>query len=441
MQNSIKHRVPETPDAPSDPAFRRDVQWNLASFVFQATCGVLLNLFLGRVYGAEGVGVFNQCLAIVFIASQVGTFGLHYSVLRHVAERPADGAFIVACGLSALGLCSLSAGLFCTGLWFSIPLLGQYFQSGAMLGALALTVPAIWFFCLNKVLFGFLNGVRLMTEFAALQSVRYAYWFVGAGVLVYRGESVERIPALILFGEMALCMTTLLTILAQSRFRTLPKKSGSAEGTWAGRHLSFGSRSSLSGSLIEANARIDILVLGHFFADGIVGVYSMASLFFEGLSQIGAVLRNQWNPELTRLILSNQREDLQQTISRGYRLSAKLLWPACIAASLAYPIFVTVTGMAPEFLDASLPFAILCMGLAWVSGMQPFLFVLMQGNHPGRQTIFLGSCAALNLMLNVLLVPHLGMSGASIGTALSLVASAAYLQWEVRRLWGVRIDG
>jgi O-antigen/teichoic acid export membrane protein len=62
-------------------------------------------------------------------------------------------------------------------------------------------------------------------------------------------------------------------------------------------------KSFFSNVLLQMNTRIDVLVLGLFWSDHIVGIYSFAATLAEGVYQLLVVLRTNYNPMLVRLTL------------------------------------------------------------------------------------------------------------------------------------------
>ena len=68
----------------------RDIGYSLGSFAVLALSGLVINLVITALRDAAALGVFNQSYAIYILVSQLATFGLHYSVLRHAAMHDAD---------------------------------------------------------------------------------------------------------------------------------------------------------------------------------------------------------------------------------------------------------------------------------------------------------------------------------------------------------------
>jgi Na+-driven multidrug efflux pump len=76
--------------------------------------------------------------------------------------------------------------------------------------------------------------------------------------------------------------------------------------------------------------------------------------------------------------------------------------------------------------------AILGAGVFVVSGFVPFDGVLLHAGRPEYYTLFTFAIAASNAVLNLLLIPVLGIQGAALGTALALALSVPYLSVIMR---------
>ncbi len=80
----------------------RDAFWHYASVVVCGSTGLFLTILIGAQYGPAVLGAFNIVFAIYIILSQVAAFGVHHSVLKHMAEFAHDAILrrlIFSCGL------------------------------------------------------------------------------------------------------------------------------------------------------------------------------------------------------------------------------------------------------------------------------------------------------------------------------------------------------
>ncbi len=67
----------------------------------------------------------------------------------------------------------------------------------------------------------------------------------------------------------------------------------------------------------------------------------------------------------------------------------------------------------------------------------PFLMLFSQLGRPGTQTLFIAGVFLSNVLLNLALIPWLGLYGAALATALSFLVLAGLLTWLARRTFDV----
>jgi O-antigen/teichoic acid export membrane protein len=414
--------------------FGRDVLWNLVSFAIMGVSGILLNILIGRFYGAAAMGIFNQVFALYILASQLGAFGIHYSTLRYVseyAETREECDRIISAALFLTLLCTSAVTLvaFLLAGW-----LGWAFDSEGLVVGWYAVLPGLWCFALNKVLLAILNGLRHMRAFALAQAGRYVLMIVALMACVGAEFPAERLAIVISVGEVTIFVGLLLYLFRLWR----PRLPGDWRG-WLRQHAFFGAKSFLGGTMVELNTRVDVLMLGLFMSDAFVGLYSMASMLAEGFAQLSVVLRNNVNPLITKHMKEETREELQALVRRIWKNFTLVSVTIGLIAVAGYPIFVDYF-LADATFHASFPvFAILVAGIALASGYLPFNMFLLQADKPGLHTGFMLAVVCSNIVLNAALIPLWGIQGAALATAAAYVLSVLYLKWIVRRSLGLRI--
>ena len=412
--------------------FSQGVLWNIVSLGIAGVGGVAVNYLVGQVYGAAGLGVFNQVYAGYIVMSQLAVLGVHSSVLTHVAAST-DGAERRAIVTSALPLTFMTALAMCALFAASAHPLARLLDSPEVAEGILWATPGLLCFALNKVILAALNGLQRMRAYAIFQAGRVVFMalgFVGC-VLVHAGRAT--LPVILTIGELVTLVLSIGTIADH-----LGRTPRAALRRWTGLHLRFGVRGFLSGLFGELNTRIDVLILGYFVSDALVGAYSLAAMIAEGVYQVLIALRTNYAPVVVRL-LGESADELVRTVRRvRNRVYVAALVFATIAA-LGYALVVPRITHDPELQRSWIYFAVLLAGMVLSSGYVPFNQILLWARRPGWHTIMIVVVVATSALANVALVARFGTIGAACATAATYAFSVVLLQLFVARVLRLRI--
>lgn len=414
--------------------FGQDVLWNVASFAIMAACGIGINLIIGRWYSPDVLGIFNQTYAIFVIASQFAVAGIHLSVVKYVAQYSDNTGIYRPMDTAALILASLFAAISCTALGLFSNQIGMLFGSPGVAKGITYIVPGLFFFSINKILLSILNGLSRMRIYAVYQSLRYI--LIIASLLII---AAMRLPGESLMLSFTIAELFLFIALLPAIFRefALPSFYTLLKYLWV--HFDFGMRSFLSNVFLQTNNRVDILILGLFWSDRTVGIYSFAAILVDGIFQLPVVLRTNYNPVLVRLISENRLENLKTTVGKGVRITYAVMIVIGLSVLLLFPLGAFVVSHSNDYLKSWPILAILLTGLTIGSGYIPFSNILLQAGRPGIHTIMVGLWVLTNLMLNLLLVPIYGIWGAALATALAYASLAIFVKGTTWGLLKIRI--
>ncbi len=411
----------------------QDLLWNLVSLGVMSVCGLGLNVIIGLYYDAATLGVFNQVLAIYLVTSQFAMLGMYSSVLKYVAQFSQDGRQCAAIFQAGMLLTVAVTGLITLLYWFSRGWVGQLL-SPAVAEGMAWAAAGLFFNSLNKVCLAGLNGLRHMRAYAVLQAARFV--FMAAGLLLIAQASWPG-PSLAVVLSWAELITFALA-LACLRGQLRPAPWASLR-PWLGRHLDFGVKSLASGVLTELNLRIDVLMLGYFTNDRLVGIYSFAAMLVEGLAQILAVLRANFDPILTQMVTQGRAQELKDFIRRAKLGSYALMGLVALVTVSGYPWLVKLLTNKPEFLESWPVFAVLMAGFWAASGYLPLRNLILAAGFPGYLSLLIAAVVAVNVTADLVLIPLLAEMGAAFGSVCSLVATVLLIRYLARRLAGVKI--
>ncbi len=421
-----------SPPPPPSRVLRRDVVWNLASLALAGALGILLNFLIGLLYGAAALGVFNQVFAAFSLASQLAALGLHYSALRATAVAADPGerrAVVVGALLATAGVAAVAALAFAA----AGGAIASLVHSPDVARGVALAAPGLFCFALDKVALGCLNGLRRMRTYAVLYAARFVLMIAGLLVFVALGADGATLPLVVSLSEAVVLLSALLAL--RRELGPVPRGRLSQQ---IRQHLRFGAKGFMSG-LFELFARVDILVVGTFAADRVVGAFSFAATLWEGLYQILFILRVNFAPVVARLWAEGERDQLAAVIRRARNQTYAGALAAGALAVAGYALLLPLVTADAEFVATWPSFAILVGGTVIAAGYNPFLPLLLYADRPGQNTALMLVVFAVNAAGNLLLVPQLGAIGSACATAVALAASALLVRTAAGRQLGLRI--
>lgn len=412
----------------------QDLLWSLFAFVLLGITGILINFIIGRFYGPDDLGVFNQVFALYIVVSQFAVFGLRFSALKYISEYTDDSSLLDVVTSTVIYLVFISATLFTLVGFLSKEIITLLFDSNAVTTGWLYALPGLWFFAINKVLFAILNGHRDMRGHACFQIFRYSCMLATLLLCVMLQMKGEQLSLLLTIPEFFLFL--MLFCYAKKYFNFVPFYR--AYG-WLQTHLVFGMRSMLSGTIAELNTKVDVLMLGYFCTDGNVGVYSMAALLAEGISQLGVVLRDNLNPLISKYSSQGEHGRLTTLLTKSRNRFYFIMSTIFFLSALCYPYLIAFITGGDQFSESWQIFMILAVGISLGSGYIPINMILVQLGKPGTHTMYKAMIVMTNIILNYFLVPRYGVYGAALGTAISFALSPLPLIFLVKKNYGLSI--
>jgi O-antigen/teichoic acid export membrane protein len=411
-----------------------DVLWNFASFVVMGCTGILLNLIIANRYSTETLGAFSQVYSFYLVISQLSAAGVHLSTLKYVAEFACEPEKYREIAFSALTVSALMAIPTVLFVWLIRSKIASWMGSPAVGVGLAWATPGLFFFTLNKVYLSVYNGLSRMKHYAVFQTLRYLLMLSSLLVMtVFNRGGIE--PTFIL--SSAECI--LFFILSAALLNELNVPTWRSWIFWSRKHVSFGARGFISNVLLGLNPRIDIILLGYFSTDRVVGVFSLAASIAEALYQLPIVIRTNINPRLVQLISTHRLEELKQLARRSIRWVYIGMLAIGLALIAIYPLGLQFVKNREEFLLSWPIFAILTLGFVLSSGYSPFSNILLLAGRPGLNTFMILIQVTINFTANLILIPFFGGIGAAVATALSYAFLIVLVKSFTRKIIGVAI--
>lgn len=422
----------------TDRNVKVDIVVNYVSFFIIATAGIFLNFVLAKLYDPDAFGVFNQSYAVYIIFSQLSVLGVHHSAQKHISHNFKDSNTNFHIALSAILITSFLSVVSFVFLLCVRDYIGVLLGSPNTSKSLLYVAYALLFFGINKVFLSTLNGLHKMISFAVFQASRYVLIILVVFVLYY-----NHVPSYCL--TFSFLLSEVLLLLALSLYFLFIKRlhisiDYGLTRSWIKKHLLFGIKGAMSAVLVEFNTRVDVIILGIFTTDKNVGVYSLAACFAEGFYQLLMVIKNYINPLISNLYF---RKDLSSFIALRKRVVKYCYLGSLGLYILAIPIisvFISVIlKLNPIYFQTPVLFAIIALGVVISAGVIPFNDILLQTGHPGHHSFSVIFTVISNIVLCFILVPLLGLYGASIAMAISLIFNVVIVDYYINKLESIRL--
>lgn len=409
-------RALQTPESDAGRSgLRGDASWQLAERGTRLLLGFSLSLLIARHLGPTDFGIYSFAVSVVALFAFLGQAGLEAILVRHLVQYPEDTAATLSSSL-VLRL------------------------AGASLGAAAAIVLAV----LSAT--DELHAAPYLVMVLSVSGLIQAGWIIEPWLQVkdeFRRAALAKITAYVIAAALRLAALTsndpllflVLTSVAESTLCTLllwfaaAKRRNGGPGRlrrpqWV--HLRqltlLVAPMILSAMTVAIYSRIDLFMLGVMIGPEAAGIYSAATLLSEGFYLLPTALMAAAAPRLARLYV-NDRDAFPGAISRlvallsfgGLGVVVVTIGAASFAVSLLF-------GDEYSSAEAILRIHILSTWMVFVSTACDSWYI----NYDLRRLYLAKTAlaAAMNIVLNILLIPRWQGEGAALATVISYTFSA-----------------
>jgi len=399
----------------------------LESFVAQGG-GIILSrivAFVGTAYLARTLGTY--AFGIVGFATAVTTFlalplraGFEPVGAREVARDPGSAPDLAAgVSLLRLGLAFVGLGILAiVTLFLNKPLEVRQVVFLTGLTLLPLALDPSW------VYRGMARNRRVGISMILAQGV-----YVAALLLVVKSsEQVFWVPLALVLGE-----ATAVVYLSRPLLGNWTRKIEWRRAWGVLRSSGFLVSSGLLDALIRTT---DIVLIAVLLGEAQVGLYSAAYRICFLVMGIAVSLHWTYLPRMAK-VPHNDPAAMKGLLDRAFEAGGSLAIPFVVGGwILAAPLLSSLFG--PEYSAGRDAFRLLllAMGLFFLHGFLIQVLVVFDRTRP--ELVIRGTAAALNLILNLLLIPRLGIVGAAMATVLAELVILGW-RWVVCHQLGVTV--
>jgi O-antigen/teichoic acid export membrane protein len=185
---------------------------------------------------------------------------------------------------------------------------------------------------------------------------------------------------------------------------------------------SYGLRAQLGGVMSLLNLRLDFVLLSVLTGPAVLGVYAVASKFAELVKVPGMALTYVLYPRFAR--------DGAKAVAKAQSMIPKAaLLTSGVVAPLWAATFLLPVVYGADFKGAVVPAQIILLGLL-LEGVAGVVSGFLYGiGRPGLNSCAMGAGLAVTVVLDLVLIPPFGATGAAVASAVAYVTTQLTLVW------------
>lgn len=408
-----------------------------AGTIFSAATGYLFKIYLARVLGAEALGIYALGMTIIGFLGIFNALGLPQSAVRFVASYCATGKMELLRGFlgrSILLLLTsnllLGGAVLLVGPWIAL----HFYHTRALqtyLGwfAFIMVLGALNTF-LSQVLAGYKDVARrtVITNFIGSPTMMALTLGLAALGLGLRGYIVAQ----------AVSAVVVLLLLAATAWKLTPRAARSfASGSppLEKEVMSFSVVVLGTGFLEFLMAQSDKILIGFYLGARDVGIYAVATTLVTFVPILLQSVNQIFSPSIADLYARGQQELLGRIFQTLTKWILGLTLP--LAAVMIFFASPLMRIFGHDF-EAGWPILIIgAVGQLVNCGVGSVGYLLLMSGNQRRLIRIEAVMAGLMVLLNLVLIPRWGITGAALGAAITNVVGNVWCLREVRLKLGL----
>jgi O-antigen/teichoic acid export membrane protein len=381
-------------------------------------------IVISRILGKEGKGAYVNVMLVPGLLGAIGVFGLP-NAINYFSARGTSLRGLLGAGIAFTAI--LSAILIPL-LWLSLPWTQTTIFSDAAkaypdeLRIVLLVIPA-----------ALLSSFGMAVLFGRQQVRTYSAILIGQGLITFMLSTILvavfrlGVPGAVVSSVAVTWLLAIADVVAVGRLAM--REPGGKRVSFRGL-AGYGFRIYPASVTGYFNYRIDVILMPVLLVGnaGALGLYSMAVTMAELVFYIPDSVTMIFLPRIAGL----SKEDADELVPRVSRLTVLLTGLAALA--LIPAAWVGIHLVLPGFSECLPAFYILLPAVMSLSLSKVMTSYIAGRGRPGLVSVGSASAVAANIAANVILIPRLGIEGASIASLISYTVSAAILVSASSRL-------
>jgi len=392
------------------------------STIMLSCLGYIATMYFAHTLGPSILGGYFLFLAYFGIFDLIGDSGFGGALVKRISEGKEQNAFLSA--FISIRIVFLTISI------ITLFLVRQYLVD---LNATGLFVPLILALIIGafssstaNVIYGTgkvgINKIGELLNFVIKEAFQIGAVFLGYGLAGLYGGFIAGMMAggILYFRFLHLQLAT----FSSKHIKSLLKFS-----IWV--FLGAG------GGLIFTYA--DVIMIGYFWSNSEVGIYRTTLQLTSVATFIALSLNTVLFPKISRWSTENNLKNIENALSRAFSYSLLLAVPVCAGGIIIGDRLLYYFYGAP-FVAGTLSLVILLV----VQVVNVFMFFLNMSlsafNRPDQSFNVTAICAVINIIINFILIPKIGIAGAALGTLTAMILSVGLSYRFLSRIIDVKIE-
>lgn len=404
-----------------EPSISKGAFFLISAFFFQGITGYLIHLGVGRFLGPSGYGIYVVILEMLVILQLMLNSGVPVVASKLISEKNLEDEAVKRTSMKVQGVFAIILFVL---YFFSADLIASLLNDSSLSQYIKISSVMILFYAGYSLTDGFLNGLRDYFHQAVISILNSLGKVALIFLFLMLGFSIKG-------AVLGFSVAPVVGLMAGLYFTGFIK---------SGEDVKFSEIMNFSFPLVIASLMLmPIKTVDVFFvkalveAEDSVGFYAAASILANILILSMEGISRSVFPAISHSTSKKLIETTKRHISLTLRYSLLSMLPLALLMSASSNDLITLF-FSEAYAPAGEPLGILSIGLLFFSFFLLTTRVITASGKPNLTLFFCVITLLLNVGMNYILIPLIGIIGAAVATAIAcligLILSALYIYRE-----------
>ncbi len=409
--------------------FAVDTSITTASRILQLLLGLGASVIIARALGPEGRGIYALAIFLPMVLASLGGFGIGQAAIFQLGKGTCAPKDVLGNNVAL----SLILGAFASVIGLAVLLLwGDVLFPGVATTYLLLALLLIPLSFLLGFIGYFFLGLQRIKQYNFVNLLRSCVFLVLVATLLLSPKiGLEAVIAANILSYIA--AVTVMLFMAKRIVGSLHLR---LQKSYIKEAFGYGFKVYLGNILGLLHYRIDVLLINMFLNPVAVGLYAIAVMVAE---KIWLVSQSASIVLFPKVCSETNKENLREFTPIIFRMVLLISTVGSVILLFLGRLLI-VSFFSEKFAGSVSPFQVLLIGVVAMSGWRILANDLYGRGRPEINIYINAFAAVANIVLNVILIPRLGIVGAAWATSVSytaafIVAVVAYTRISGNTTW------